>query len=233
MEESQNRCFAIKINLTWYTESQIREYSIMKILKDDPISDHPGKTNVIELFDKFIHTGPNGGHSCIVNRPLGRSIERILSEFIWADPVLYSFCCRISIQALQALDLLHQEDIMHGDIHTGDFLLALTYNIDENTVEDTEAKNTHGNDLNDPNGPCILDDKVDITSGGLNAKVFLVDLGASSSPKDLPRFETAYSIPDRAPEILMDIGGATSKADSWALGCVLWCIVTRTPLFAP
>ncbi|CAI7590417.1 unnamed protein product [Penicillium manginii] len=175
----------------------------MKILKDDPISDHPGKTNVIELFDKFIHTGPNGGHSCIVNRPLGRSIERILSEFIWADPVLYSFCCRISIQALQALDLLHQEDIMHGDIHTGDFLLALTYNIDENTVEDTEAKNTH------------------------------VDLGASSSPKDLPRFETAYSIPDRAPEILMDIGGATSKADSWALGCVLWCIVTRTPLFAP
>ncbi|CAI7626857.1 unnamed protein product [Penicillium bialowiezense] len=212
MQESQNRYVAIKISLRWYTESQIREAAIIKILGDDPISDHPGRTNVIELLDEFIHSGPNSDHHCIVSKPMGRSVERTLTEFIWDDPVPYSFCRRISIQALQALDYLHQKDIMHGDIHTGNFLLALTYNIDENSEADIEAKNTHGNELNDPGDPFILDDKVDVLSGGLDAKVILVDLGASSSPKDSPSFD---------------------KADIWALGCALWRIVTGAPLFAP
>lgn len=105
------------------------------------------------MLDKLIHSGPNADHSCIVSRPLGRSIERTLTEFIWDDPVPYSFCRRISIQALRALDYLHQKDIMHGDIHSDNFLLVLTYNIDEDTEADIKEKNTHGNDLNRPDDP--------------------------------------------------------------------------------
>ena len=161
-------------------------------------------------------------------------MEKALTEFIWGVPALYSFCQQTSIQALRALNYLHQKDIMHGDIHPGNFLLDLTYNIDEDTEAEIKKKNTYRNELNDPDDAYTLDDKVDIASGSTsNVKVLLVDFGGSRTPKDAPGRDCTYPISYRAPEVVMDIGGVTAKADIWAVGCMIWRIVTGGPLFAP
>lgn len=224
-DEQEKRYVAIKVGFTWHVESQMEEISSMNVLAEDPILEHPGKQHIVELLDDFIHEGPNGEHVCIVTKPLGRSIDDVLFQFNWEDPAPYSFSRHISIQALRALDYVHQKDIMHGDIQPGNFLLELTYNIDEETEWEIKKRNIDNNPLKD---------RLDVASGDLsNANVILVDFGASKSPKDAPGFRCAYPIPYRAPEVAMDIGGVTAKADIWALGCMIWFIVTGNVLFPP
>jgi serine/threonine-protein kinase SRPK3 len=123
---------------------------------------------------------------------------------------------------------------MHGDVHPGNLVLALTDDIDDNTETEIEAKNRRGNELNDPGDSYTLDDKVDVLAGDTtNTNIILVDLGASSTPADAPSDTFAYPIPYRAPEVVMDTGCVTAKADIWALGCVIYRIITGNPLFAP
>ncbi|KAJ5232835.1 hypothetical protein N7468_005791 [Penicillium chermesinum] len=205
----------------------------MTLLREDPIPDHPGKRHVVELLDSFVHEGPNESHVCLVTEPLGRQVETVLSGLYLDNPAPHSLCRILSIQALQALDYLHQKNIMHGDVHTGNLVFRLTYDIDNDTETDIKAKNTRGNELNDPDDPSTLDDRTSITTGDTDANVVLVDLGASSILADSPSNSYAYPIPYRAPEVVMDTGSVTSKADIWALGCVIWRIITGIPLFAP
>lgn len=137
-----------------------------------------------------------------------------LGDVEYDHPVPYPFCRKISIQALQALDYLHQQGVMHGDVHPGNLILALTDNIDDNTETEIEAKHRRGNELNDPGDSYTLDDKVDVLAGDTtNTNIILVDLGASSTPADTPSDIFAYPIPYRAPDVVMDTGCATAKAD--------------------
>ncbi|KAJ6172488.1 hypothetical protein N7470_001555 [Penicillium chermesinum] len=229
----ESRYVAIKAGFTWLVKPQMHEISIMTLLREDPIPDHPGKRHVVELLDSFVHEGPNESHVCLVTEPLGRQVETVLSGLYLDNPAPHSLCRILSIQALQALDYLHQKNIMHGDVHTGNLVFRLTYDIDNDTETDIKAKNTRGNELNDPDDPSTLDDRTSITTGDTDANVVLVDLGASSILADSPSNSYAYPIPYRAPEVVMDTGSVTSKADIWALGCVIWRIITGIPLFAP
>ncbi|KAJ6031596.1 hypothetical protein N7540_002328 [Penicillium herquei] len=264
----KSRYVAIKIGLAWLVKLQMDEVSIMKRVRDHLISDHPGKNHVVELLDDFIHDGPNGSHVCIVTKPLGRHVEMVLSDFDLDNPAPYLFCRTISIQALQALDYLHQQGVMHGDFHPGNLLLTLTYDIDIETEAGIKAKNQRGNELNDPDDPYTLDDQTVISAeDSSNVHIVLADLGASTTlhrtllhehhdfslasqhpsanllltnladqqymPENAPSNKFAYPIPYRAPEVVMDLGPVTAKADIWALGCVIFRIITGIPLFAP
>ncbi|KAJ5613891.1 hypothetical protein N7528_007545 [Penicillium herquei] len=233
-DTERGRYVAIKIGLTWLVESQKDEVSLMKMLRSRPVNGHPGQNHVVELLDDFVHDGPNGSHVCIVTKPLGREVEMALSDFDLDSPAPYLFCRTISIQALQALDYLHQQGVMHGDLHPGNILLALNYDIDNQTEAEIKAKNQRGNELNDPDDPYTLDDQTIIsTENPSNVHVVLVDFGASTTPENAPSNKFAYPIPYRAPEVVMDVEPITAKADIWALGCVIFRIITGIPLFAP
>ncbi|KAI5921801.1 kinase-like domain-containing protein [Camillea tinctor] len=229
-----NRYVAIKIGRTCMLQEQLRETSMFKKLREHPLPFHPGKDHVIKLLDDFVHKGPSGLHVCLVFPPLGRHVENVLSDFDEKNPAPYSLCRRISIQALKSLDYLHQQDIMHGDVHTGNLVFTLTYDINNDSEADIKAKNTRGNELNDPDDPFTLDDRIEISADGpTDANIMLVDLGASTSPANAASRKFAYPIPYRAPEVVMEAAPVTCKADIWALGCVIYRIVTGLPLFAP
>ncbi|KAJ5711168.1 hypothetical protein N7488_005324 [Penicillium malachiteum] len=190
------------------------EISVMKLLRDYPESGNPGKNHVVELLDDFIHDGPNGSHVCIVTKPLGRQVEMVLSDVDLENPAPYLFCRKICIQALQALDYLHQQGVMHGDFHPGNILLALNYDIDSETEAEIKANNQRGNELNDPDDPYTLDDQTIIsTENPSNVRAVLVDLGASTTPENASSNKFAYPIPYRAPEVVMGVGPITTKAD--------------------
>ncbi|KAJ5226775.1 uncharacterized protein N7469_006781 [Penicillium citrinum] len=235
MEES--RYVAIKVGRMSSSSILSNEISSMKLLQEGQVPGHPGKDHVVELLDQFIHERPNGSHICLVTNPLGRSLETALTfdcGKAGQEPAPYAFSRRASIQTLQALDYLHQHGIMHGDVHPGNLLLALTHDIDKDTETEIEAKNQRGNELNLSDEPYWLDEGIYIPeSDPTNANVILVDLGASNHPADVPSRKYAYPIPYRAPEVVMDTGNVTCKADIWALGCVIFRIITDIPLFAP
>jgi serine/threonine protein kinase len=224
MEES--RYVAVKVGFTWLVESRPREISVMKLLREHPLSNHPGKNHVVELLEYFVHDGSNGSHACIVTDQLGGHVGMALSDFDSENPVPYQNGRKISIQALQALDYLHQQGVMHGDVHSRNLVFALTYNIDDHTGVDIETKNQRGNESNEPDEKYTHDDRISISEGGTaNVSVILIELGASSSSANGPSNKYAYPIPYRAPEVPMDTGSVTDKADIWVLGGGIWRIV--------
>ncbi|KAJ5703977.1 hypothetical protein N7493_011115 [Penicillium malachiteum] len=233
-DTERNRYVAIKIGFTWFLKSQVDEVSVMKLLRDSSVNEQPGKNHVVKLLDDFVQDGPNGSHVCIVTKPLGRQVEMALSDFDLESPAPYLFCRTICIQALHALGYLHRQRVMHGDFHPGNILLALTYEIDSQTEALIKAHNQRGNDLNDPDDPYTLDDQTLISAeDSSNVHIVLVDLGASTTPANTPNNKFAYPILYRAPEVVMDVGPITAKADIWAIGCVIFRIITGIPLFAP
>jgi serine/threonine protein kinase len=113
---------------------------------------------------------------------------------------------------------------MHGDVHPKNLLLVLTYDVNADDDEaDIWAKNRRGNELNDADDSFALHDRSIVSADvPTNARVVLIDLGGSSIPADAPSAQFAYPIPYRAPEVVMQMGPVTGKADIWALGCVLF-----------
>ncbi|OQE17241.1 hypothetical protein PENSTE_c021G01368 [Penicillium steckii] len=234
-DEEENRYVAIKIGLTWEADEESNEISSLKLLRENPIPDHPALHHVVELLDDFVHAGPNGSHTCLVIQPLGRDVETALSYDCESNtPAPYPFTRRISIQTLQALDYLHQHSIMHGDLHPANIALALTHDINKDSEDEIQAKNERGIELNYRDDVHWLDDGIVVPkSDPEDANAVLIDLGASTHPADERSLDYAYPTPYRAPEVVMETGNVTCKADIWALGCVIFRIVTHYPLFAP
>ena len=74
---------------------------------------HPGKKNVVQLFDHFYHEGPNGAHLCLVLELLGPSVfskeesystNRLPGDIAWDA----------SKQIVKGLAYIHALGIVHG-----------------------------------------------------------------------------------------------------------------------
>jgi serine/threonine protein kinase len=104
------------------------------------------------------------------------------------SPAPHSFVRKVSVQALQALAYLHKQNIMHGDIHPGNILLALTYALDSKSKHDIWTENMRGNELNDSDDSFPLDDKTILSdTAPTNKVIVLVNLGAGSCPAETKR----------------------------------------------
>ncbi len=230
-DTKENKYVAIKIGVYWMLKEQGRELSLLQRIKEHPIPSHPGSDHVLELKDVFHHQGPRGIHACLVSEPLGRQLVDALLEFEPERHAPYPFTRKVSIQALQALDYLHQLDIMHGDIHLGNLVLRLTYNINTDSKAEIRAKNERGNELKRAGDAFHLDDKTVMSdTEPTNASIVLVDLGAATTPAHSSNFNYAYPLPYRAPEVVVG-AAANLKADIWALGCAIYRIITGQFLY--
>lgn len=70
---------------------------------------------VVDLYDDFIHEGPNGLHLCIVTEFLGPSLSAIVADYHCSgDRLEPEEIFRLTRQLLQATISLHEAGFAHG-----------------------------------------------------------------------------------------------------------------------
>ncbi|GJJ11473.1 hypothetical protein Clacol_005706 [Clathrus columnatus] len=116
----------------------LKRYASLKILAADVSGSHSevtviqhlqqhaiesGKEYVVEIFDVFEHTGPNGLHHCIVMEILGPPIS-VDIENVYPDEIFpIEVAKRMSTQVAHGLGYIHTAGIVHGDLHLSNILL--------------------------------------------------------------------------------------------------------------
>lgn len=97
------------------------------------ISESPRSDCILRLLNSFYHQGQNGNHLCIVLQPMGPSLSTVLNApFEIYDPLnppVRRFAKdkikRILRHVLLGLSFLHDNGIVHCDLHSGNILFAL------------------------------------------------------------------------------------------------------------
>ncbi|OJD13964.1 hypothetical protein AJ78_05651 [Emergomyces pasteurianus Ep9510] len=78
-------------------------------------SDHPGKNLFRQLYDSFEVSGPDGTHVCLVQQPLGLSLEQML-DLRPTGTLAIQLLKPPLRQILGGLDFLHSANIVHTDL---------------------------------------------------------------------------------------------------------------------
>jgi serine/threonine protein kinase len=104
------------------TSHELKIHQLLAKVAGDRASDR-----IVQLLDHFKHTGPNGTHLCLVFEPLGTNIHEMKYDLLFM-PELQKYGKElmrkypvpigkmILRQILEALDLLHQNGIAHGNL---------------------------------------------------------------------------------------------------------------------
>lgn len=196
---------------------------------------HTGRNHVQQLLDHFEHKGPKGNHQCLVLELMGRNFNDYLFQFEYSLPyergkslplTFKRHLCKQHLckQMVMALDCLHGQGIMHRDIHQGNILFTLHYQIDEISEDEVQSEldaienqykadgvrvqRVDGQALT--NGepdyllePIPLDGKVSSTTLPPELRIILTDFGASCRfEKSNDGFHT-YSSLLQAPEVIL------------------------------
>ena len=70
---------------------------------------------IVQLFDEFLHQGPNGTHQCLVFELLGPTLDFVVSDYYAVgDPLEPETVVRLSENLLQAIAFLHEAGHVHG-----------------------------------------------------------------------------------------------------------------------
>ncbi|KAG2368898.1 kinase-like domain-containing protein [Suillus spraguei] len=106
-----NRWVMLKIVIADLSSNN-RETTILQWLSTRP-RDHPGAKHIVQSHDSFQIQGPNGTHQVLVMDVLGSLYSLILQDTFHQH---WSSVCR---QVMLGLAYLHQEAVVHGNIHFG------------------------------------------------------------------------------------------------------------------
>ncbi|KAG5947941.1 hypothetical protein E4U59_006191 [Claviceps monticola] len=109
------RYVAVKVGLGSDKPLPDREAEILSQIRETGPGKH-GYERVIEFLDVFIVEGPNGFHQCLVTE--------VVSPL--SDPDTRQHCSfDVVRQIVEGFAFLHGEGIVHGDLHIGNFGIAL------------------------------------------------------------------------------------------------------------
>ena len=105
------------------------------------------------LLDFFVIAGPNGKHHCFVTKPMGPSISAVLKappEFYDPlNPPSQRFPTRWNKSFLRnvltGLKFLHNNNIVHGDLQSGNLLFSLRdiFTLNPRELEQNEMNSKH------------------------------------------------------------------------------------------
>lgn len=95
---------------------------------------HPGKTMLPSILDAFTIHGLNGSHTCYVTTPASASLSD-LKDGSWIRLFQLHVARSLTAQLVLAVDYVHAQSIVHGDIHLGNILLSVPSNFDRLSPE--------------------------------------------------------------------------------------------------
>ncbi|PWY84060.1 kinase-like protein [Aspergillus eucalypticola CBS 122712] len=224
-DEVSNRYVAVKICTA---DSNPRE---------ENQSTHIDHDLIPTISDIFNIQGPNGNHTCLVTRPARMSLS---------DAKNGSWISLFQLELMIAVQYIHSQGIVHGDLHRGNILLRLSRDFDELSTEMLYEK--YGEPVLEPVNR--LDGKEippDVPQHGVvpiwlgeasedvtlpEAKILVSDFGEAFCPTHEQKFESHTPLLVRPPEARFEpTRPLTFSSDIWTLACTIWDIMGQRTLF--
>ncbi|KAK4149980.1 kinase-like domain-containing protein [Chaetomidium leptoderma] len=171
------------------------------------------------ILDRFSIQGPNDRHCCLVTAPARCSL---------ADTRERSVCGLFQLDL--ALVYIHEQGLVHGDLHLGNILLQLPPALDN--LSEEELCNKYGAPELEP---VVRLDGKPLGQGVPSHATLPVWLGErceNIALSDTKMLLTDFEI--RPPEARFEPTNALSFAsgsDIWSLGCTTWSLLSQRPLF--
>ncbi|KAH8425433.1 uncharacterized protein LDX57_003186 [Aspergillus melleus] len=229
-------------------DSKPREVGVLSDLRTSSrcCSGQPlGKTMIPSITDQFSISGPNGTHDCYVGA-LGRASLAGLKDGSWIRLFRPDVARVLAAQLVLAVEYIHAQGCVHGDLHLGNILLEMPPGFDQLSVENLYKE--YGEPELDP--VIHLDGKPlppNIPSHGVvpvwlgkaseditlaEAKLLITDFGEAFSPSKESQYEYRTPLILRPPEARFEPESPLSfPSDIWTLACSIWTLIAQRPLF--
>ena len=197
------------------------------------------------ILDSFNIQGPNGTHACHVTIPARSSLSGTKDES-WSRLFQLGVARALAAQLVIAVEYIHSQGVVHGDLHLGNILLKMPPKLDQLSTDELYEK--YGAPELEP--VVRLDGKV-LPSGVpshsifpiwlgeasdklllADATILLTDFGEAFSPSQEERFESHTPLVIRPPEAGFEPTRPLSfPSDIWTLACSIWEILGQRSLF--
>lgn len=190
------------------------------------------------ILDCFSIKGPNGEHACYVTTPARGSLSD-MKNGSWISLFQLETARALAAQLAIAVDYVHSQGVVHGDLHLGNVLEMLS-NFDQLSVGEIYAK------CGEPDlEPVVhLDGKPlppRVPSHGITSiwlgeasenipltesRLLIADFGESFRPFEEKRYESHTPFVTRPPETWFEPTRPFSfEADIWTFACCIWTII--------
>ncbi|KAJ5405310.1 hypothetical protein N7465_006594 [Penicillium sp. CMV-2018d] len=203
---------------------------------------NPGKRMIHSVLDRFAIHGPNGTHACYVTATARVSLSGA-KDGSWIRLFQLDVARSLAAQLVLAVDYMHAQGIVHGDIHLGNILLKVPPNFDLLSVDKLYEKygapelepvvRLDGNPDSNPLPPGVPSHAITpIWLGEASEKITL-----SEARILLTEFDTSIALPSSSdppppPEARFEPNKPLSfSSDIWTLACTIWSIIAQRPLF--
>jgi serine/threonine protein kinase len=117
-------------------DSNPKEADIISSLtrRDCSTDNDLGKAMVPSVLDRLTIHGPNGKHACYVTVPVRASVSA-LNDGSWICLFQLDVAWALAAQLVLAVDYVHAQGSIHGDLHLGNILLKISPSFDQLSPE--------------------------------------------------------------------------------------------------
>ncbi|KAL2802759.1 kinase-like protein [Aspergillus granulosus] len=242
-DEQSNKYVAVKVCIA---DSNPKEVDIISTLaRPRSPANNPAKSMVPSILDRFTIHGRNGNHACYVSAPAKASLSMVKDE---SSIRLFQLdvARALAAQLVLAVDYVHAQGIVHGDLHLGNILFKAPPSFDQITLEQLYEKygapeldpvvHMDGNPL-PPGVPShgiasIWQGEASEEITLAEARILLSDFGEAFSYSEELKYESRTPMVVSPPEARFEPKKPLSfSSDIWTLACAIWSIIAERPLF--
>ncbi|GKZ31863.1 hypothetical protein AbraIFM66950_000774 [Aspergillus brasiliensis] len=222
-----NKYVAVKLCTA---DSNPLENNVLSRLSQPQQSSHIYRDLIPTISDIFNIQGPNGNHTCLVTRPAGMNLSDAKNGS-WISLFQLEVARAIVAQLTIAVQYIHSQGIVHGDLHCGHILLRLSRKFDELSTEMLYEK--YGEPVLEPVNR-LDGQKIPplVPQHGVKPKICLSDFGEAFCPAHEQKFGSHTPLLVRPPEARFEPTQPLDfSSDIWTLACTIWDIMGQRTLF--